>query len=88
MCLQIIGATSQVLKGLYLWKTSLGEWSTRESDALPLMMDGNTRGRFYKIQHSDFRFRNQSANRERADLTNQRAAFLLSAPNLNLKSEF
>ncbi len=30
----------------------------------------------------------QSAKRARAGLTNQRAAFLLSAPNLNLKSEF
>ncbi|MCP3661381.1 MAG: hypothetical protein GY696_02620 [Gammaproteobacteria bacterium] len=47
-----------------------------------------TRGRFYKIQNSDFRFRNQSAERARADLTNQRAAHLLSAINLNLKSEF
>ncbi len=37
-------------------------------------------GQFYKIQNSaGFRFRNESAKRERADLTNQR---VLSAPNL------
>ncbi len=48
----------------------------------------HTWGLFYKIQNSDFRFRNQSAESARADLSHQRAAFLLSATNLNLKSEF